>query len=58
MRELNTSNVVLHHNEKIVMSEGTWGTETSNYPEEKKEKSIPKVVASEIGRAQTLYRNI
>ena len=51
MRELNTSNVVLHHNEKIVMSGGTWGTETSNYPEEKKEKSIPKVVASEIGRA-------
>ena len=30
---------------------GTRGTETSNYPEEKKEKSIPKVVASEIGRA-------
>ena len=36
---------------------GTWGTETSNYPEEKKEKSIPKVVASEIGRAQTIGRN-
>ena len=51
MRELNTSNVVLHHNEHIVMSEGTRGTETSNYPEEKKEKSILKVVASEIGRA-------
>ena len=32
---------------------GTWGTETSNYPEEKKVKTIPKVVASEIGRAQT-----
>ena len=32
---------------------GTRGTETSNYPEEKKVKTIPKVVASEIGRAQT-----
>ena len=38
MRELNTSNVVLHRNESIVTSEGTRGTETSNYPEEKKER--------------------
>ena len=30
---------------------GTWGTETSKYPQEKKENSIPRVVASEIGRA-------
>ena len=37
---------------------GTWGTETSNYPEEKKVKTIPKVVASEIGRAQTIDSNI
>ena len=37
---------------------GTWGTETSNYPEEKKVKTIPKVVASEIGRAQTVGSNI
>ena len=37
---------------------GTWGTETSNYPEEKKVKTIPKVVASEIGRAQTIGSNI
>ena len=51
MRELITSNVVIHIYESIVYSEGTWGTETSKYPEEKKEKSIPKVVASEIGRA-------
>ena len=36
---------------------GTRGTETSNYPEEKKVKTIPKVVASEIGRAQTKSRN-
>ena len=27
---------------------GTWGTETSKYPEEKKENSISKVVASEM----------
>ena len=36
----------------------TRGTETSHYPEEKKEKSILKVVASEIGRAQTSYSNM
>ena len=33
---------------------GTRGTETSKYPEEKKTKVIPKVVASEIGEAQTM----
>ena len=32
---------------------GTRGTETSKYPEEKKTIVIPKVVASEIGAAQT-----
>ena len=31
----------------------TRGTETSKYPEEKKIKMIPKVVASEMGLAQT-----
>ena len=31
----------------------TGGTETSKYPEEKKSKEIPSVVASERGRAQT-----
>ena len=36
---------------------GTRGTETSKYPEEKKTKVIPKVVASEIGEAQTAGRN-
>ena len=39
--------------EYIGHAEGTRGTETSKYPEEKKETSIPKVAASEIGRAQT-----
>ena len=32
---------------------GTRGTETSKYPEEKKENSIPKVAASEMGGAET-----
>ena len=40
-------------NESIVCEEGTRGTETSKYPEEEKETSIPKVAASEMGRAQT-----
>ena len=31
----------------------TWGTETSKYPQEKKTKVIPEVVASETGTAQT-----
>ena len=31
----------------------TRGTETSKYPEEEKENSIPLVAASEEGRAQT-----
>ena len=34
-------------------SELTRGTETSKYPQEKKIKMIPKVVASEMGLAQT-----
>ena len=33
--------------------ESTRGTETSQYPEEKKTKVIPQVVASERGGAQT-----
>ena len=51
MRELTISNVMVSHTEYIGMLKGTRGTETSNYPEEKKVKTIPKVVASEIGRA-------
>ena len=38
---------------KIVRPEGTRGSETSKYPEEKKENSISLVVASEEGRGQT-----
>ena len=40
-------------NESIVCEEGTRGSETSKYPEEKKENSISLVVASEEGRGQT-----
>ena len=40
-------------NEFIVQAEGTPGSETSKYREEKKENSIPLVVASEQGRGQT-----
>ena len=42
-----------HEMNQIVLQEGTRGTETSKYPEEKKEKSIPVVAASEEGRGQT-----
>ena len=38
---------------KIVVQEGTRGTETSKYPEEKKETSISLVAASEEERGQT-----
>ena len=39
--------------EFIGHEKGTRGTETSKYPEEKKEKSISLVVASEEERGQT-----
>ena len=42
---------------KVVYRKGTQGTETSQYLQEKKENSIPRVVASEIGRAQTISSN-
>ena len=41
-------------NEFIVRAEGTPGSETSKYREEKKENSIPLVVASEQGEGQTV----
>ncbi len=37
---------------------GTWGTETSKYPEEKKVKTITLVVANERVTAQTIGSNI
>ena len=36
----------------------TEGTEPSKYLQEEKSKEIPQVVASERGRAQTVYRDI
>jgi hypothetical protein len=39
--------------EHIGRLEGTWGSETSQYPQEEKTKVIPLVVASERGRGQT-----
>ena len=48
------SNVPSSVNESIVHEKGTRGTETSKYPEEKKEKSISSVAASESERAQTI----
>ena len=47
------SNVQSFLYESIVQVKETRGTETSKYPEEEKETSIPKVAASEMGRAQT-----
>ena len=47
------SHVPSSMNESIVHEKGTRGTETSKYPEEKKEKSILLVAASEEGRGQT-----
>ena len=42
--------------EYIGLGKLTRGTETSKYPEEKKENSIPPVVASEKGTVQTERR--
>lgn len=39
--------VILHSKKQ------TWGSETSQYPQEKKIKIILKIAASEMGRAQT-----
>ena len=36
---------------------GTWGTETSKYPEEEKSTEISRVVASESEGGQTKSRN-
>ena len=39
--------------EHIGQCKGTWGSETSQYPQEEKTRVIPLVVASERGRGQT-----
>ena len=48
------SNMHTSASEHIGCEKGTRGTETSKYPQEEKETSIPKVAASEMGRAQTV----
>ena len=53
MGEPNTGNAVLSIHEHIVYEKKTQGIETSQYLEEKKITMIPRVVASEIGKAQT-----
>jgi hypothetical protein len=53
MGEPTARNGVVSISEYIGNGRQTRGTETSKYPEEEKEKSIPQVAASETGRAQT-----
>ena len=53
MGEPGCGNAQSSMDESIVHERGTRGSETSKYPEEKKENSIPLVVASEEGRGQT-----
>ena len=53
MGEPGCGNAQSSMNESIVHEKGTRGSETSKYPEEKKENSISLVVASEEERGQT-----
>ena len=57
MRKLSTSNVVLFLSEYIGEIKGTWGSETSQYPQEEKTNVIPLVVASERGPGQCRMRD-
>ena len=56
MWEHTQSNIYESQNEHIALERATQGTETSKYLEEKKEKSITLVVASETVEAQTSFR--
>ena len=53
MGKPNWSHVQLFLSEYIGQIKGTWGSETSQYPQEEKTKVIPLVVGSERGRGQT-----
>ena len=53
MGEPGCGNAQSSMDESIVHERGTRGSETSKYPEEKKENSISLVVASEEERGQT-----
>ena len=57
MWEHRQSNIYLSQSEYIALERATQGTETSKYLEEKKEKSITLVVASETVKAQTRLRS-
>ena len=58
MGEPNNCKKLLSIYEYIVYGGKTWGTETSKYPQEKKENfSILQVVASESRKAQTISGN-
>ena len=54
MGEPAQGNAWASHGEYIAVRKATRGTETSKYPEEEKETSIPLVAASERGRGQTM----
>ena len=54
MGEPGCGNAQSSMDESIVHEKGTRGSETSKYPEEKKENSITLVVASEEVRGQTV----
>ena len=56
MGEPTCGNAQVSFGEFIANLRVTWGTETSKYPEENKEKSISLVVASEKETAQTNLR--
>ena len=47
MGKPSTSDVVLPPGECIAGAGGTWGSETSQYPQEKKSNEIAQVAASE-----------
>ena len=52
------SNIHTCYAESNRYSKATRGTETSKYPEEEKENSIPPVAASEEGKAQTSFTEL
>src|SRR5918998_2415783 len=53
MGKPSAGNTALPHAESIGVTEASGGTETSQYPEERKSTETPRVVASERGSAQT-----
>ena len=56
MGKPNTGNAVLSHDEHIVMEKTSRGSETSQYPEERKSTETPRVVASESGSSPNQAR--